>query len=201
MKESLAIITWIVILTISISWRTTENSLMAHEICQKTFAKTKSIKTLQYEMRKEERIEGNMQVQVSFIKLNRAPYQVYMKQISPKKGLEVLYNEEENDGKALVSTNGFPWMTLKMDPEGLTMRKNQHHTTKDAGFDLVISILEHLFEKYESDLNHMLTMSGEIIYDNQKCHQIVFSNDQFKYFKYEVKGDENILQIARKYKL
>ena len=142
-----------------------------------------------------------MQVQVSFIKLNRDPYQVYMKQISPKKGLEVLYKEQENDGKALVSPNGFPWITLKMDPEGSTMRKNQHHTTKDAGFDLVISILEHLFEKYDAHLNEMLTMSDEVIYDHQKCHRIVFSNDQYKYIKYKVKAQENVLKIAREYKL
>lgn len=81
------------------------------------------------------------------------------------------------------------------------MRKNQHHTTKDAGFDLVISILEHLFEKYDAQLDQMLTMSGEVIYDDQKCHRIVFSNDQYKYIKYKVGADENVLEIARKYKL
>jgi hypothetical protein len=44
-------------------------------------------------------------------------------------------------------------------------------------------------------------MSDEVIYDNQKCHKIIFSNNQYRYSKYLVKTDENILQIARDNKL
>ena len=201
MRKFICIALFVPLLFTGGTWTTSSNPGKAYEICQKTFLTTKTIKTLRYEMRKEERINGKMQVQVSFVKLNRNPYQVYMRQLSPKKGLEVLYNTEENDGKALVSPNGFPWITLKMDPESSTMRKNQHHTTKDAGFDLVIRILESLFEKYNSEIGRMLELEPDVIHDNRPCYQIVFTNDQFRYLDYQVKGGENILSIARKFNI
>jgi len=179
----------------------TDNDEKAFEICQKTFSQTKSIRTLRYEMRKEERIDGSMQLQVSFIKLNRDPYQVYMKQLAPKNGLEVLYKENENEGKALVSPNGFPWITMSMDPDGSTMRKNQHHSSKDAGFDLVISILEYLFKKYASDIDDMFSLSDDIIFNEHACYQIIFMNPRFNYISYQVKNNDDIFSIARKFKI
>ena len=189
----------LVLASTMVAWRTISSGSMANAICQQTFASTKAIETIRYQMRKEERIADEMHVQISDIKLNRSPYQVYMKQLSPKKGLEVLY--KENDDKAFVSPNGFPWVTLKMDPEGSTMLKNQHHTVKDAGFDLVISILEHLFKKYDSELDQMLSMAPDVTFDNQECHRIIFTNNHFGYKKYQVKANEDILSIAKKNKL
>ncbi|MCB0687280.1 MAG: DUF1571 domain-containing protein [Saprospiraceae bacterium] len=172
--------------------------LSADRICEETFVATKSIESLSYQMRKAERIGDEMQVQVSQIKLNRNPYCVYMKQISPKKGLEVLFTENEKDRGALVSPNGFPWITLKLDPQGSTMLKNQHHTVKDAGFDLVIGILEHLFEKYRPELQEMLTLESNIEYQGHLCHRITFTNQYFHYVDYAVGPGENMLTIGRK---
>ncbi len=160
------------------------------------FASTEQIKTLRYQMRKEERFDGTMQVQVSDIKLVRKPYQVYMKQISPKEGMEVLFRHGSYNGKALVNTNGFPWVTLKMDPEGTMMRKNQHHTVKDGGFDLVISILENIFTKYDNHLDDMLRFGTSVWHDNISCHHIVLENPFFTLIPYRVRENENILDIA-----
>lgn len=201
MKEIALTTGLLILLGNSGSWRESSRSQLANDICRQTFEVTKSIETLVYQMRKEERIGRTMEVQVSSIKLNRNPYWVYMKQLSPKKGLEVLYKENENENKALVSPNGFPWMTLKMDPEGSTMLKNQHHTVKDAGYDLVISILEHLFDKYQYQLNDMLSLKSDVEFDNRSCHRIVFDNKHFYYKKYEVGPHEDMLDIAEKNKI
>lgn len=185
----------------SVSWLSAPENITAGDICQRTFAETSKIETLQYQMQKEERIGGEMKIQKSFIKLNRDPYQVYIKQLFPKKGLEVLYHHDKNDQRALVNPNGFPWMTLKMDPEGSTMLKNQHHTVKDAGYDLLISILKHLFDKYEKQLGMMLSLESPEIYEGHSCYKVTFKNDRFRYIQYQVEAGENILDIARKRKL
>lgn len=173
------------------------DDITADQICRKTFARTKEIKTLRYQMNKQERIGDEIFQQISMIKLNRSPYQVYMKQLSPKKGLEVLFKEDQNPDKAYVNTNGFPWITLKMDPKGHNMLKNQHHTVKDAGFDLVVSLLEHLLDKYASDLDDMLELGPDTYHQQNNCYQIVFKNHQFKFIKYTVSDADDVMSIAK----
>ena len=106
------------------------------------FERTKSISSLSYTMTKKERIEGEMLVQSSLVKLKLHPFCLYSKQMAPKEGLELLYCENEDSRKVLVNPNGFPWITLKLDPMGSTMRNHQHHTVLNSGYDHVVSILE-----------------------------------------------------------
>lgn len=179
----------------------TSHAQSAYDVCVKTFKNTKSINTMTYTMFKNERIGGVMKSQKSFTKLSLKPYMVYLRQISPKEGVEVLYKSGKNGGKALVNPNGFPWVNLNMNPMGSTMRKGQHHTTKDAGFDLVVSILEYLFNKYGEGSKSMVTFGNEVLSNKRKCYKIIFRNDSFKYIKYKVRANENILDIAKRYKI
>ena len=173
----------------------------AYEICLSTFKNASTIKTLNYVMYKQERIKGEMKTQVSATKLRRNPYQIYVKQQAPKKGIEVLFDEEQNSGKALINPNGFPWMNISLEPLGTIMRKNQHHTIKDAGFDLVISILEFLFNKYGDDAQQKVSLGGHVIYDDIKCYKVIFENKDFKYKSYVIKENETLITLAEKYKL
>ena len=165
------------------------------------FKATHQINTLTYRMKKTERIEGKMVSQESVVKLQRNPYRVYTMQVSPKKGLEVLYPENLGDEHALINPNGFPWVNVRLDPHGSIMRKKQHHTILDAGYAHVVSILETLFAKYGKETPDMITASEPVKWTGVDCWKIVFENPQFEFIDYTVKEGETIHSLARERKI
>jgi len=173
----------------------------AYEVALNMFDKTREIKGLAYTMAKKERIEGEIILQVSAVKLVRNPLKVYSNQKSPKKGLEVLYCEGENDNKAFVNPGGFPWFTLKLDPMGSIMRSNQHHTILNSGYDYVVSILEFLIEKYGAESETMMRHLPSESWQKIPCDVIEFNNPYFKYIEHIVKKDETLISIAKQFKL
>ena len=172
----------------------------AYEITKNMFARTKRISTLTYVMKKKERVNGKIVVQKSAVKLNRSPFKVYIKQLFPKEGVEVLFVEGANSNKAIINPNGFPWINVSLDPNGSTMRRNQHHTILDSGYDLFISILEHLFNKYGTETKSMLKIST-LKWNGHSCWVVRIDNPHFKYYNYKIKPGESLISIADKFKI
>lgn len=179
----------------------TGNHRSGYAIVKEMFAKSSAINTLVYSLSKQERINGKMVKQVTYTKMSKNPFKVYVRQFSPKDGVEVLYVEGSNDGKAIVNPNGFPWMNLKMDPKDGMMRNDQHHTIFQSGFDHVISILEFLCNKYKDDIEEIVLFNGLVKYKDTECYSISFNNPNFKYIDYTVKEGETIDDIAARLKL
>ena len=177
----------------------TEELPSGHALTKNMFKSTREIKSMVFNMKKIERIKGEFVEQESFVKLNRDPLKVYSKQLRPKEGLEVLYSEDSKT--ALINPNGFPWVNLNLDPMGSTMRKGQHHTILDAGYDLVVSILEFLFNKYGEEAIGMAHNKGLSTYNGAVCWIIEIKNPYYKYEKYTVKEGEQLNTIADKFRL
>lgn len=173
----------------------------SYDLAKQMFVKTKKIKKINYTMNKKERIKGKLVSQSSEVSLLVKPYKVYIKQLSPKYGLEVLYVEGKNDNEAVVNTNGFPWFNLSLDPYGSTMRNNQHHTLFEAGYGHVVSILEYLFNKYGEDTREMVNTIESTTHDGKDCWIIKFNNPHYKHINYKVKKGETVLSIAEKFYL
>jgi outer membrane lipoprotein-sorting protein len=171
------------------------------QIVREMFAKSKLITGMTYTMKKQERIEGKLQQQVSDTKLSLNPLKVYLRQKSPKDGLEVLYVTGKNNNHALINTNGFPWVNISLDPMGNTMRENQHHTLYESGYSHLISILEHLTNKYGKEAESMITNTGTVTWNGKTCYVIAFNNPNFKYIQHTIKAGETILTISEKSKL
>jgi len=170
-------------------------------ITQKMFAKTAAINTLTCNLTKHERINGKMIKQISFNKIEMDPFRVYLKQLYPKEGMEVLYLHGVNNNKALINPNGFPWINLNLNPLENTMRKNQHHTILESGFDHVISILIFLTDKYKSEIDQIVTYNGMVEYENTTCHSVSLISPYFEYIDYTIKENETIIEIASRFKL
>lgn len=170
-------------------------------ITQKMFEKTKTINTLTYTLTKHERVNGKLIKQISFNKIEKSPFRVYLKQLYPKEGMEVLFIDGVNNNKALINPNGFPWINLNLNPLESIMRKNQHHTIFESGFDHVISILIFLTEKYKSEIDEIVAYNGLVQYQNKACHSISLINPHFGYNDYTIKESETIIEIASRYKL
>jgi Protein of unknown function (DUF1571)/LysM domain len=152
-------------------------------------------------MKKLERIKGEMIMQQSTVKLNQNPLKVYLKQDAPKQGLEVLYVNGLNHNQALINTNGFPWISINLDPYGSTMRTNQHHTLLNSGYEHVVGILEYLFEKHTVHIQSMIKTENAVVWDKHPCWAISLTNPYFKYIQYKVLSGETLISIANKFRL
>lgn len=171
------------------------------EVIRDMIASTKRINTIEYQMQKKERIEGKYNQQTSFSRVNLNPFKVYLEQKAPKEGLEVLYVEGERNGDALINTNGFPWVNVKLDPNGSTMRKEQHHRLLDSGFDHFIDILEFLVDKYEFDSLVQINLTSVQSIERIDCWKVEFINPHFKYLDYTVQDEEHLREITNHLKI
>jgi LysM repeat protein len=158
-----------------------------------------SIYALEYELHAKELIDGKIFYTNSRVKLQKEPFCFYNYIIKPDLGVEILFTNKNK--LAFVNPNGFPFINLNLDPYGRLIRKNQHHTLFDAGFDsfkgIVLSVLELLKkspERYIIDL-------GVKYINNTKCQVLEVVNPDFSFTEYIVQQGEDVESIARKFNL
>lgn len=147
-------------------------------------------------IRKTERIEGKLILQVSQVKVSRNPYQVYVKQLAPKAGVEILC--ADGCKKALINMNGFPWINLSLDPYGMTMRRHQHHTVHDSGFDLLTVILSRTLKEFDPQ-KQTLILKNDSVWLGESVYNIEMLNHDYTTRPYIVNDSENIADIATKF--
>ena len=148
------------------------------------------------EITKEERIEGKLVKQITAVKLVRKPYQLYLNQRYPKKGVEILCRA--GNDRALINPNAFPWFNLSLDPYGSLMRKGQHHTVYDSGFDLMSSILHRELARIGSDTAKHIFYKGIVNWQGRPSYHVEMSNPDYNYSIYHVQLGEDLNSIAKK---
>ncbi len=148
------------------------------------------------EITKEERIDGKIIKQITAVKLIRQPYQVYLNQRFPKEGVEILCRRDSD--RPLINPNSFPWFNLSLDPYGSLMRRNQHHTVFDSGFDLMSNILSRELNRIGNDTASHIFYKGMIDWQGKPAYHIELANPDYHYTTYQVKSGEDLNTIARK---
>ena len=114
------------------------------------------IEDYQATMVKRERIGGKLgDYEHMFVKIRHRPLSVYMYFLGPegKKGTEVIFREDSNDGKLLAHGVGMQKMlgTLALDPTGqIAMRGNRYPIT-EIGF---VTMVRRLIEVGEEDVKY-----------------------------------------------
>lgn len=158
------------------------------------FDSIKSVKTLHMHIHAIERIEHSFVTADSEIKLQVHPRKLYF--INPSKKLEVLFNEERHK-KALVKPHVFPYLTLQLDPHGNLMRKNQHYTIQELGFEFIAKTIA-LTLKNNKDKASQFVYQGRALKNGIYCHLLEFDNATFPYVNYTVGEKETATSIAYK---
>lgn len=181
--------------------RPTNSVISAVEMLGEMIESCKKIHSMQFEVKKNERIEDGYLEGLSSVKLKTKPYQVYLKQYEPTHGLEVLFLDGQNDNKAYINPSGFPWMNLSLDPYSSIMRKNQHHVIYDIGFEKFNGIIEHLLKKYSSSVSTMVSCTGEVVVSNRSCHVLEYQNPYYSNSAYVVGENETTFSLASRLKL
>lgn len=169
--------------------------LSCEEVVLKSLKAIKEVKGLKYHLKIIERGKKGFNNYESHVKFNRNPRLIYLY----IKGIEVLWLEGKNNGKALVKPNSFPFFNLNLDPMGDLMRQDQHHTLNEMGYDYFASIIQNTVDRLGEKFDDCFSFGEEEKINNRMCYKILIDNKEFKYVDYTVGEGESITSIARKH--
>ena len=167
------------------------------EVVTKSLKSIKEVKGLKYHLKITERGKKGFNFYESAVKFNRNPRLIYLY----IKGIEVLWVQGQNDGKALVKPNSFPYFNLNLDPMGNLMRQDQHHTLNEMGYDYFGSIIQNTMDQLGDKFDEVFSMAGVERINNRPCYKILIDNKDFKYVDYTIGEGESITSIARKFQI
>lgn len=169
--------------------------LTCNEIVTKTLKSIKEVKGLKYHLKITERGKKGYNFYESNVKFSRNPRLIYLY----IKGIEVLWVQGKNNGKALVKPNSFPYFNLNLDPMGDLMRQDQHHTLNEMGYDYFGSVIEYSKYKIGDNFDEYFKLVGEEKINGRNAYKIIIDNKDFGYVDYTVGDHESITTIARKF--
>jgi len=165
----------------------------AISILNQMFDSIKGVKTLRLSISAIERLGKTYSKANSEIKLQTHPRRLYF--LNREKKLELLYNENQNNNKALVKPNYIP--NLNLDPRGNMMRKNQHYTIHELGFDFIGQSISLTIAKDKDGLKNFI-YKGKAKKFNSNCYLIQYENTAYSFIEYTVGAKETASSIASK---
>lgn len=158
------------------------------------FDSIKSIQSLSTHIQALERLGTSFLNAESEIKLQCKPRKLYF--INPAKKLEILYDSERST-KAIVKPHVFPYLTVHLDPNGNIMRKNQHYTIHQLGFDFIARSIALTLKNEKESLEHFKYM-GRVQQNGIMCHLLIFEDESYHYRSYTVGEKESVTSLAYK---
>jgi hypothetical protein len=171
------------------------NELKPARILHQMYDSIKNIKTLRKKISAIERIDNKYIKANSEIKLHVNPRRLYF--INREKKLEVLYNPEPGSKKAFVKPHTFPYLTLTLDPLGNIMRKNQHYTLNELGFEYIGKSVALTLNKDKEGINNFV-YHGKHVKNGYNCYFLEYENKTFGYTTYTVGDKETCTSISYK---
>ena len=159
------------------------------------FDSIKNIKTLRAKISALERVDKKFLSASSEIKLQTSPRKLYF--INKGKKLEILYNFEQTGRKALVKPYTFPYIALTLDPTGNLMRKNQHYTIHELGYEFISISIALTINKDKEGVNNFKYL-GKSVKNGYTCNMLEYENKSYSYVDYVVRDKETVSMIATK---
>ena len=156
----------------------------------------KKVTSLRYNMKSIERIGTGYLTASTSVKLQTHPRRSYLKNHDSK--IEVLFNEGDLNNKSLVKPHVFPYISITLDPRGNIMRKNQHFTILDIGFDFTARTIAVALSKEKEQIGQHLNYVGKVEKNKMNCHLLIYENLEFSYTDYTVLHKETVSSIAGK---
>jgi outer membrane lipoprotein-sorting protein len=157
-----------------------------------------NVQTLRFKLKKIERIDGVLHKAEQDVKFSHTPRKIYTYIHIPNKGVELLWLEGKNDNQVYINPNAFPYVNLNLDPYGSIVRKGNHHTVYEVGFDYIGQIMDHMIKKSGPDFDKYFFYQGDVIFDKRPCYKIFIDYKPFAYVNYTVKANESVPDIAYK---
>lgn len=153
---------------------------------------------LEFEMQRNERNEKGFTDGKFYAKLKTSPFMVYLKNERPRKGSEILYVDGENNNKALINPNFFPYINISLNPESSLMLAGGHHSIKEIGFHFINNSFKYYKNTYGDVLYKITDYEGLYEWNNRSCHKIIVNYPNYEKLKYRAQEGETLYKIARK---
>ena len=170
------------------------------KLAEDVIARMATVKSLKYRMYKRERLKGKMRESEIEVKYQKSPFKVYIYIYKPDAGAEVLYVDGVNDKKAFVNPNKkiLSLLDLDFDPYGKTLRKDEHHTLFESGFDYMRRILKNVMKVADDEgkFDEYCLYKGEVNFEGRACHKLLLTYPHFKWIDYTVKSGEDLIKIG-----
>lgn len=164
------------------------------DVMEQMFNAIDELHTVSFTLTNTERIDGELLTGIQEITLQNQPFKCYLYMIAPEEGGEVLFVEGTNKDKAIYKSNGFPFVSMDLDPMGSLMRDNNHHTLFESGFRYMADIVKEWYTRYPDRFR----FTGEANWDNRAGYMVTVSTDDLGYYSYTVGVGETLNTIARK---
>ncbi len=158
--------------------------------------KIRSIKTITFTLSSRERFQDKYIIQKTIFKRSYNPDAIYCKQLVPNANVEVLINDKSP--YALVNTNGFPYVNVRLDPFGEKLRFNQHHNIYQAGFVYFGDVISNIRKKYGSSWSDISAFDKNVSIDGNICYKIILIIPNYKIIDYPVQDETTIQKLAIK---
>jgi len=173
------------------SFRT--SSIETSTILSHMYDSIRNVKTLRISISAIERLGKTYASAASEIKLQMNPRRLYFH--NKEKKLEILYVQNTNNNKALVKPNHIP--NINLDPKGNMMRKNQHYSIHELGFEFIGRSIALTLSKDKEGLKN-LVYKGKSKKFNYNCYLLQYENPAYAYVEYTVGEKETASSIAAK---
>ncbi|MBC7447533.1 MAG: DUF1571 domain-containing protein [Hymenobacteraceae bacterium] len=170
------------------------------DLMRRMLAAVGQVQTATYRLIKSERIAGNSSRDEGTVKLQNKPLKVYIKNVRPNPGREVLYVTGANGGKALVNPASFPYVNISLDPRGARIRQHQHHTLDDVGFRRVADVMARQMREQANDLLRLLHLDpAPVSFDDRPCWSVKMEDPRFRFVSYTIRsGGESLDQLGQR---
>jgi hypothetical protein len=155
-----------------------------------------AIKTVRFRVTALEKVNNSYLSAKSEIKMQINPRKLYF--VNREKKLEILYVAGQFNNKAIVKPHVFPYLTLSLDPRGNIMRKNQHYTIHELGFDFIGKTFSLALTKDKDNIARNLSYIGKHEKNGYNCHMLIYECKNFIYYDYTVQPKETVTSIAFK---
>jgi len=168
------------------------------EVISKMLSACDNLKTASFVLKSTEKMKnGTYHVSEIIVKLQRNPLKVYVYCVDPNPGAEALWRTNEIDNRVLINPNGFPFFNLKLNTRNPLLRKGQHHTIEEIGFDYIANVFRHYIGKYKEELYKNFSLGGTETFDSRNCIVLTYDNQSFAYQNYAVRVGESVTGIAK----
>ena len=171
-----------------------KDEISCKDVVLKSLKAIDDVKSLKYHLKITERGKKGFNFYESAVKFQKHPRKIYLY----IKGIEVLWTEGTNKGKALVKPNSFSYFNLNLDPLGDLMRQDQHHTLNEMGYDYFGAIIGYSVKQIGPKFDDIFKLEGEAKINGRQCYKITINNTDFSYTDYKVGENESITSISRK---
>lgn len=193
---------WKLFLFFSVCFARLSAQMSPVQIIETCIQKIDLVKNAEYNFVSEELLKNGVFFKgKSLTKYQQKPFCAYLRIEEPEKGVEVLFKEGFNAGKALIKPNGFPYVNISLEPNSNILLKNGHHSVRKAGFKYIQQIIKHSIQDIKSKyvLKDYIFSKGIKTVNARECYVLELVTPVFEYKKYTVGKNENLVHIAEKF--